>query len=104
MFSVLEELYYGNLNPCERTMADTEKENAFRKLQHRLTPVEKQLETDLSEQQLMQFHAFCNIQSELTRMEQESLFISAFRLGARLMTEVLLPYENLRIPTMPHKP
>jgi len=53
MFSVLEELYYGNLNPCERTMADTEKENAFRELQHKLTFIEKQLETDLSEQQLM---------------------------------------------------
>lgn len=94
MFSVLEELYYGKINPCERIMADTEKENAFRELQHKLTPIEKQLETVLSEQQLTQFHAFCNIQSELTRMEQESLFISAFCLGARLMTEVLLPCEN----------
>ncbi len=94
MFSVLEELYYGNINPCERTMADPEKENAFRELQHRLTSVEKQLETDLSAEQLIQFHTFCNIQSELTRMEQESLFISAFRLGARLMTEVLLPCKN----------
>ncbi len=94
MFSVLKELYYGNLNPCERTMADTEKENAFRELQHKLTPIEKQLETDLSAEQLIQFHTFCNIQSELTRMEQESLFISAFRLGARLMSEVLLPCKN----------
>ncbi len=94
MFSVLKELYYGNLNPCERTMADTEKENAFRELQHKLTLIEKQLETDLSAEQLIQFHTFCNIQSELTRMEQESLFISAFRLGARLMSEVLLPCKN----------
>ena len=104
MFSVLEELYYGNLNPCERTMADTEKENAFRELQHKLTFIEKQLETDLSAEQLIQFHTFCNIQSELTRMEQESLFISAFRLGARLMMEVLFPCENLRTATTPNKP
>mgnify|MGYP006865367853 CR=1 FL=1 len=94
MISVLEDLYYGNVNPCERTLADTEKANTFRELQHALTPIEKQLTSALSEQQLMLFHTFCNMQSELVGMEQESIFISAFRLGAKLMTEVLLPSEN----------
>ena len=94
MLSVLEELYYGNISPGERALAHTEKANAFRKLQRAATPLEEYLETVLDEQQLKQFHAFCNIQDELTQMEQEDLFVEAFRLGAKMMVEILLPREN----------
>lgn len=94
MISVLEELYYGNISPGDRVLANTEKANAFRKLQRTATPLEEQLITTLNEQQLKQFHTFCNIQDELTQMEQEDLFVYAFRLGAKLMAEVLLPRKN----------
>ena len=94
MLSVLEELYYGNISPGDRVLAHTEKANAFRKLQRAATPLEEQLIATLNEQQLKQFRTFCDIQGELTQMEQEDLFINAFRLGAKMMAEILLPRNN----------
>lgn len=94
MISVLEELYYGNISLGDRVLAHTEKANAFRNLQHTATPLEEQLISTLNEQQLKQFRTFCDIQGELTQMEQEDLFIHAFRLGAKMMVEILLPRNN----------
>lgn len=94
MISVLEELYCGNIHPADRALANSKKAEDFRELQHTGTQLMEQLEAVLNEQQLMQFHTYCNMQGELTCREQEELFVYAFRLGAKMMIEVLLPREN----------
>lgn len=94
MVSVLEELYRGNILPADRDFSSTEKAEAFKTLLRAQTQLTEQLEATLNEQQTMQFHTYCNMQGELDCREQEELFLYAFRLGARLMTEILLPREN----------
>ena len=94
MFSVLEELYCGNITPADRAFAPTKKAEEFKKLHRAQTQIEIYLESVLSEQALTQFHTYCNMQGELNCREQEETFIYAFRLGAKLMTEVLLPREE----------
>lgn len=94
MVSVLEELYRGNIAPADRAFARTEKAKKFKNLHRAQTQLGEQLEAVLDEQQIMQFHTYCNIQHELDCREQEELFLYAFRLGAKLMTEILLPREN----------
>lgn len=94
MLSVLEELYRGNIVPTDRAFASTEKAKEFKNLLHAQTQLAEQLEAALDEQQTIQFHTYCNMQGELDCREQEELFLYAFRLGAKLMTEILLPREN----------
>ncbi len=94
MPSVLEELYYGNIHPADRALANTKKAKDFRQLHHAQVQLEEQLESVLSEQELTQFRTYCNMQGELNCREHEELFLYAFRLGAKMMIEILLPREN----------
>lgn len=54
MPSVLEELYYGNIHPADRALANTKKAKDFRQLHHAQVQLEEQLESVLSEQELTQ--------------------------------------------------
>lgn len=94
MPSVLEELYCGNICPVDRAPANTKKAKDFRHLQHVQVQIEEQLKSVLNEQERIQFHTYCNIQGELNCREQEDLFVYAFRLGAKMMMDILLPREN----------
>ena len=76
MKSILEELFYGNVCPntdCRSTGKETKE----------LTDKQKEL-----------FEKFNDCYTELTDINEREIFIYAFRLGARIVIEVLSPKTN----------
>jgi len=95
---VLKELWRGNIAPAERFVrpgSDYKKasakfcEEADRFLET-LTPEEKK-----------QWEAICDLRSDMTLLAEEDAFVIGFRLGARIMLDVVGAYQGQFIGTEP---
>lgn len=86
MESILEELWYGNICPNTDYRTQAEEENKL--MRYIVTHHDKLWET-LSDTQKEIFQKFDDCRSELTEIEERSIFIYAFRLGAKMMIEVM---------------
>lgn len=84
--TTLEDLYYGNISPCER---DIKCESQMAKIMKRICKNEENLISTLTEQQKKTFDKFRNCESELHGMIELESFIIGFKLAARLMIEVM---------------
>ena len=91
MRSVLEELYYGNI--CPSADSGSKGEQA-RQLMDYIADHHESLSKTLSEEQKEILEKFDDCYSELTDINERELFVYAFRLGARIAIEVLLPIER----------
>ena len=78
MSNVIEELYYGNLEPQELT---TEISPKLKKKLSVLAKKEEQLSAMLPEKEL--FANYVNAHNEFSSLSNSDSFISGFRLGAR---------------------
>lgn len=91
MGKLLEQLYAGELQPCERVSHDNEEykvlcKESLEEIEH----FSRKLDVDLREE----FDGMMEHYLELTYMEKAQTFGDGFRIGARLMCEVF--YENNR--------
>ena len=80
MSNVIEELYYGNLEPQELTTEITPK---LKKKLSALVKKEEELTAMLPEKERELFVNYVNAHNEFSRFGNSDSFISGFRLGAR---------------------
>ena len=80
--NILEELYYGNINPHESG-------KAYKKLVELIFRNEKELEKSLNKSQKEIFEKFKDCESELFGNYNRDAFIEGFTLGGRIMLEVM---------------
>lgn len=84
--SVLEELWYGNIEPSEYDCFPCpEYKTALRLLSRN----EEKLLSTLNEEQKALFTLCAESQRELQSISERQLFKNSFRLGARIMLEVM---------------
>ena len=88
MRSILEEFWYGNVCPsgaCRQATKET------KELMEYIADCHDNLYATLTEKQKETLEKFDDCYAELTDINERDLFVYAFRLGARMMLEVVLP-------------
>ena len=101
MRSILEELFYGNICPntdCRNYDEET------KLLMEYIASHHDNLNETLSAQQKELLEKFDDCYSELTDINEREIFVYAFRLGARIAIEVLLPKCNRGSIFLPPQP
>ena len=81
---ILEELWYGNINPRQMDSASGRHKN----LTHLVSENEKKLMALLSDEAKEIYERLTDCQKELNVLEQCEAFIRGFKLGAQIMIEV----------------
>lgn len=89
---ILEEFWYGNIQPNEREVVPGSR---FAKLLQLVAKNEDKLAPLLSEDAKAVFEKFKDTQGELSIIGERDSFVLGFRLGARLMLEVM---EDMDVP------
>ena len=80
MYNIIEEFYYGNIEPQELTTEITPK---LKKKLSALVKKEEELTAILPEKERELFVNYVNAHNELSSIGNSDSFISGFRLGAR---------------------
>lgn len=84
--TTLEDLWYGNIRPTERSIQRGGKLDNLMKL---LCQNEDDLMSGLSEKQKESFEKFKDCQSEIIDFLETEAFISGFTLAVKIMVEVM---------------
>ena len=84
--NVLEELWYGNLEPSE---FDSSSSKEYKELLHLVGRNEEKLLTTMTEEQKELFSKYSDAVREFQALAECLLFQRSFQLGARLMIEVM---------------
>ena len=90
--TTLEDLYYGNIHPCEREVV---RGSPTDKLLRLLCKNEESLTSTLTEQQKETFLKFKNCQDELLCLGEREAFRIGFILATRIMVEVMDGLESV---------
>ena len=85
--NTIKELYYGNINPCERDVEPDSETDQLAKLVLRL---DAQLQQPLNENEAESFGKLKEAWAELRCLNECTCFINGIKLGARLTAESLL--------------
>lgn len=83
---VLSDLWYGNIAPNERTIP---RNGEYRKLLQTLSNLREQIRTTLSPEHRQLLDEYEGIYTAINAQSEEDAFIIGFRLGAKIMLEVL---------------
>ena len=83
---ILEELWYGNIEPTEY---DTSSCKEYKKLLEQICRSEEKLQATMGEEQKALFIQYADSVQRYHTMTDCLLFQHSFRLGARLMLEVM---------------
>lgn len=84
--TMLEDLYYGNIHPCER---DIRRGTKLERLVKAICKHEDELTATLTDRQKEIFEKFKDCQSELAGMTERDAFKDGFILATRMMMEVM---------------
>ena len=84
--SILEELWYGNIEPAEY---DASPSKEYKELLHLISRNEEKLQATMTDAQKELFTKYTDCVRELQAMEERLLFRNSFKLGARIMLEVM---------------
>ena len=84
MASVLEDLYFGRIHPCERCSSPEENE-----LMGRLSDCFDRLSEGMTEEQRVGLENFKDCLQEISVISEREMFEYGLRLGMRLMVEVM---------------
>ncbi len=90
--TTLEDLYYGNIHPCDR---DVIRGSPADKLLRLLCKNEESLTATLTEEQKETFLKFKNCQDELLCLGEREAFRAGFVLATRIMVEVMDGLETV---------
>lgn len=96
MSSILKDLYDGNLCPAGRDYTRSKSAKDYKTLLSSQVELGEQLEDRLDVQARDMFNTYCKMQVELNILEEEDLFLYAFRLGARMLLEILSPRDGIQ--------
>ena len=88
---ILEELWYGRINPSQRTKSDDKLET---ELTEQIVEKEDELAALLSDEAKEILDQMRDKQLELSTLNERKAFISGFRLGARIMHEVMDGFDT----------
>ena len=88
---VLDKLWQEGLSPNERY---TRKGSEYHKILLRICEEGDYLATELTEEGKAHFDAYRDAQIELSVVAEKEVFIEAFRLGARMMLDVVGEYKG----------
>ena len=88
---VLEKLWHEGLTPDEKY---TRKGSEYHKILLRLSAENDRMCEELTEKGKAHFEAYQDIQSELSAVAEREVFIEAFRLGARLVLDIVGEYRG----------
>ena len=88
MKSILEEVFYGNV--CPNTDCRS-KDKEVKELMDYIADHHSALNETLTDKQKEILEKFNDCYDELTDINEREIFVYAFRLGARIAIEVLLP-------------
>lgn len=83
---ILEEMWYGNVDPVEYDAAPTEK---YKEAIRLVARNEEKLLATMTDAQKELFNRFMDSQREYHTLSECLLFQNSFRLGARIMLEVM---------------
>ena len=90
--TTLEDLYYGNISPCERDMKRGSRMDKIVKL---ICKNEEGLMSTLTQQQKEAFKKFKDCQSEICDLTARQAFTDGFILAVRIMVEVMDGMETV---------
>ena len=96
MPNILEDLYYGNLSPCQRAVRPDGK---VRKLMQKQSDLETKLSESLNAEQRATFEQYLSLTADLLDANCLDSFITGCRLGARFTHETFIgtnaPFADL---------
>ena len=87
MPNILEDLYYGNLTPCQRAVRPDGK---VRKLSQKHCDLDTKLNNSFTEEQREIFEQYLSVSADLLDANCLDSFITGFRLGARFTHETFI--------------
>ena len=90
MPNILEDLYYGNLSPCHRTVRP---DSRVKKLMQKQSDLESKLNGSFTEEQRANFEQYLSVTADLLDANTLDNFITGFRLGARFTHETFVGTE-----------
>lgn len=97
MRSVIEELYYGNINPSDREII---RGGTYSHILSLLTRNEDDLVQTLTQAQQDIFEKFKDCTSELSDKNEMTSFVLGFKLGMRLTVEAVISLDDITEPQM----
>lgn len=83
---ILEDLYYGNLFPYEKC---AKLDDEMKELNGLLNRNEEKLTATLSDEQKETFEKYKDCNREISEICERNAFLNGFRLGARIIIEVV---------------
>ena len=96
MTNILEDLYYGNLTPCQRAVRPGSK---VQKLSQKHCDLDTKLKNSFTEEQWEIFEQYLSVSADLLDANCLDSFITGFRLGARFTHEIFIgtdaPFADL---------
>ena len=84
MMNVIDDLYYGRINPCDRCSTPEERE-----LMGHIDECYEKLAEGMTEEQRMGLENFKDYLMEVGVISEQEMFAYGLRLGMRLMVEVM---------------
>ena len=88
---ILEELWYGRINPSQRTQPDDKSDS---ELTEQIVEKEDELAALLSDEAKEILDQMRDTQLDLSTSNERKAFISGFRLGARIMLEIMDGFDT----------
>ena len=87
MPNILEDLFYGNLSPCQRAVRSGSR---VQKLAQKQSDLEPKLNGSFTEEQRTNFKQYLSLTADLLDANCLDSFITGFRLGARFAHEIFV--------------
>ena len=88
---ILNDLWHGEITPSERY---TKPDSNYRCLAARMRKESELFRQELSEEGKAHFDEFEKIMNEMRSIKDEELFIEAFRMGARMILDIVSEYQQ----------
>ena len=89
--SALEKLYYGNINPCQKTF---DKDSEYGKSMSVITAMETVIKNRLSDSEKCLLVSLMSASADICRITAAENFIIGFKLGARIGLEIVSDDEG----------
>ena len=87
MPNIFEDLYYGNLSPCQRTVRPGSR---VQKLAQKQSDLESKLNESFTDEQKAAFEQYLAVSADLLDANCLDSFITGIRLGARFTHEIFV--------------
>ena len=87
---ILDALWRGKIMPNERIIKP---DSDYRRLAAKVTEECEKFRSELSPEGKKHFNEFEMLQNELNSISEEEVFIEAFRMGARMILDIIGDYE-----------